>query len=42
MKTFSKRLLKTRQFTPTNIPAGRGLVKVEKNLPNFIIEVIQE
>ena len=42
MKSPIERLYETWQFTPTNIPVGRGLVKVEKNLPNFIIEVILE
>ena len=32
MKTFNKCLLKTWQFTPTDNPAGRDLVKVEKIL----------
>jgi len=32
-------LSETRQSTPTNNPAGRGLVKVDKSLPNKTMEV---
>ena len=39
VKTFSKRLFETWQSTPTNNPAGRGLVKVDKILPNIAMEV---